>query len=182
MYSLELKSITISIYNSLHKFGIKGQKRINFMTTNFNNSMSSLYSWINENINHNEMKTDYENLNITKDIENIVILYSKNTDITSIKNLKNFIFKKLQISISSKIIGCILKENNICLKNLKITLEIENFVIDNVKNNNVLRANDLIKLIQAKFNKNLSCMSIYNILKKYNYTYKNVALIIHSIN
>lgn len=180
MYSLEIKSIAISIYNSLHKFGIKGQKRIDFMTTNFNNSMSSLYSWINENenvnISHNDIKTDYENLNITKDIENIVILYSKNTDITSIKNLKNKIFKNFKISISSKIISCILKKNNICLKNLKITLEIEKFVVDNIKNNNVLRASDLIKLIIAKFNKNLSYTSIYNILKKYNYTYKNVII------
>jgi hypothetical protein len=60
--------------------------------------------------------------------------------------------------------------------NIKITNEIEKFIIEQIKNNSSMVANDIKNLIFKKFNLNISLPTIYNIFKKNNYTYKRTKI------
>jgi transposase len=45
-----------------------------------------------------------------------------------------------------------------------------------INTNNTLMAKEIVKLIEVKFLINISLISIYNVLQKNNFTYKNTTL------
>ena len=109
----------------------------------------------------------------------IKIFQKKN--IKLLKKELNKLYPNNNLSISQ--IHYIINKNKHCLpetkykgKYNKISIQIENFIIDSIKKNNCLTANDITRMICDKFNINLSLTSIYNIFKKNNYVYKKTKI------
>ena len=165
---------------------------VNIICDLFKIHKSTLYRWINE-YNNIDLSIDsccYFDFNstlITKEIVIFVLRFFINNAYSK-KNTK-ILMKKLNIffpdnKISYKHINIIINKNNhlilACDKyksnNIKITKQIENFIIDQVKNNRLLVANDIKNLVFNKFNLNISLPTIYNIFKRNNYTYKRTKI------
>ena len=60
---------------------------------------------------------------------------------------------------------------NFTYNNIKITYDIEQFIINSINGNNNFNIKKIIKNIKTKFNTSLSKSSIYNVLHKHNLTY-----------
>jgi transposase len=165
---------------------------VNIICDLFKIHKSTLYRWINE-YNNIDLSIDscchfdFNSILITKEIVIFVLRFFIN-NANSKKNTR-ILMKKLNIffpdnKISYKHINIIVSKNNhlvmACDKyksnNIKITVQIENFIIEQVKNNNLLVANDIKNLVFDKFNINVSLPTIYNIFKKNNYTYKKTKI------
>jgi hypothetical protein len=69
-----------------------------------------------------------------------------------------------------------MKSNNLKTPNKIIKDSIDNFIIDSIKSNVFLSANEIIKLINRKFNKSVSMTYVYNVLNKNNYSYKKIKI------
>jgi transposase len=165
---------------------------VNIICDLFKIHKSTLYRWINEYNNiHLSIDSccyfDFNSILITKEIVIFVLRFFIN-NAHSKKNTK-ILMKKLNIffpdnKISYKHINAIINKNNhlilACNKyksnNIKITEQIENFIIEQVKNNRLLVANDIKNLVFNKFNLNISLPTIYNIFKRNNYTYKRTKI------
>jgi transposase len=171
MFDKNIRQICINVYNQLNKYNIKGNDKKKFISNTFNLHINSLYNWIKkENILKDCNK--YLNNKIDFVIENYVILNFKLKIKKIIKNIKN----KFNICLSYKDILCIFKTNDLKQDKKIIRDNINKFIVDTIKINNYLTANELIKLINNKFNVYLSTTYIYNILNKYNYSYKKIKI------
>lgn len=67
-------------------------------------------------------------------------------------------------------------KSNFKYNNVKITSTIENFVLNSIDNNNNFNIKKIKMNIKNKFNTILSKSSIYHILHKNNFTYKNIVI------
>ncbi len=171
-------------------------------TNLFGINKSTLYRWfaeyknkietINKDVNIN-FDLNFESINITKPIVVYIITFylkhiksNKNTKVLQkeIKDLYNATIniKQIMAIIEKNKHHFLFNKNKI--NNHKITNEIETFVIDTIKKNNCLVANDIKILILEKFKLTISLPTIYNIFKKHNYTYKKTKIIInpHSLD
>lgn len=175
---------SIILYNSLGKNKVKN--RVDIITDLFKIDRSTFYRWFNKYnqqfINHKNFY-DFEFLNVTPSIVDYIVSYVVNNFNINFKKLKKNINKIYPNNkISYKQIFVIINKNsclsNKCIKRkkYKINIEIENFIINEIKTNNTLSAKDIIVFIKLKFNINISLTSIYNIFQKNNYTYKKVLL------
>lgn len=168
-----MRQICINVYNQLSKYNIKGIEKKQFITNTFNLHINSLYNWIKKNtkINNNNK---YLNIKIDFIVEQIVIDYfNKKFKINEIKkNVKD----KINVSLSYKDILCILKTNNLKYDKKIVKDNIDKFIIDTIKINNYITANELNKLINNKFKISVSTTYIYNILNKHNYSYKKIRI------
>ena len=165
---------------------------VNIICDLFKIHKSTLYRWINE-YNNIDLSIDsccffdFNSILITKQIVIFVLRFF--IDNAHSKKNTRILMKKLNIffpdnKISYKHINVIIDKNNhlilACNKyksnNIKITEQIENFIIEQVKNNRLLVANDIKNLVFNKFNLNISLPTIYNIFKRNNYTYKRTKI------
>ena len=85
--------------------------------------------------------------------------------------------------ISIKHINCIINTNKHILnknifnkKNYKLNQSIQEFIINNINNNNCLTVDEILNLIEIKFNIKISLTTIYNFLRKKNYVYKKTKI------
>jgi len=182
------------LYNCINNNSINNNYNIDIICDLFKIHKSTLYRWINE-YNNIDLKIDtnchfyfnfYSHL-ITKEIVIFVLrffinnAYSKKSMKLLLKKL-NKLFPNNKISykhihvIIEKNKNLILIHNQYKSNNIKITNEIEKFIIEQIKNNSSMVANDIKNLIFKKFNLNISLPTIYNIFKKNNYTYKRTKI------
>ena len=173
MFDKNIRQICINVYNQLNKYNIKGVDKKLFITDTFNLHINSLYNWIKKD-NHIHNCNKYLNNKIDLVIENFVI-YNFN-DKFKVKNIKKNVKEKFNVSLSYKDILCILKTNNLKFDKNIIKNNIDEFIIDNIKINNYMTANELIKLINNKFKITVSITYIYNVLTKHNYSYKKIRI------
>ena len=173
MFDKNIRQICINVYNQLNKYNIKGVDKKLFITDTFNLHINSLYNWIKKD-NHIHNCNKYFNNKIDLVIENFVI-YNFN-DKFKVKNIKKNVKEKFNVSLSYKDILCILKTNNLKFDKNIIKNNIDEFIIDNIKINNYMTANELIKLINNKFKITVSITYIYNVLTKHNYSYKKIRI------
>ena len=173
MFDKNIRQICINVYNQLNKYNIKGVDKKLFITDTFNLHINSLYNWIKKD-NHIHNCNKYLNNKIDLVIENFVI-YNFN-DKFKVKNIKKNVKEKFNVSLSYKDILCILKTNNLKFDKNIIKNNINEFIIDNIKINNYMTANELIKLINNKFKITVSITYIYNVLTKHNYSYKKIRI------
>lgn len=173
MFDKNIRQICINVYNQLSKYNIKGIEKKQFITNTFDLHINSLYNWIKKDTKI-EDNNKYLNTKIDFIIENFVIDYfNKKFKIDKIKkNIKD----KLNISLSYKDILCILKTNNLKYDKKIIKDNIDKFIIDTIKINNYITANELNKLINNKFKISVSTTYIYNVLNKHNYSYKKIRI------
>jgi transposase len=173
MFDKNIRQICINVYNKLNEYNIKGVDKKLFITETFNLHINSLYNWIKkDNEIHNCNK--YSNNKIDLVIENFVI-YNFNQKF-KVKKIKKNVKEKFNVSLSYKDILCILKTNNLKYDKNIIKNNINEFIIDNIKINNYMTANELIKLINNKFKITVSTTYIYNVLTKHNYSYKKIRI------
>lgn len=173
MFDIKLRNACINVYNELNKYNIKGNNKKEFISNTFNLHINSLYNWIKNDIKNNSVN-NYLNKKIDFVIENFVI---KNfNDKFKINEIKKNVKNKFNICLSYKDILCILKKNNLRYDKKIIKDNIDKFINDTIKNNNYITANELIKLINNKFNIIYSTTYIYNILHKNNYSYKKIKI------
>jgi len=66
--------------------------------------------------------------------------------------------------------------------NIKITCDIEQFIIKSIDCNNNFNIKNIKKNIKTKFNTTLSKSSIYNVLHKHNLTYKKIIIKTNPLN
>lgn len=67
-------------------------------------------------------------------------------------------------------------KNNFKYNNKKITVEIENFIISSIDNNNNFNIKKIKNNIKKKFNISLSKSTVYFVLHKNNFTFKNIII------
>ena len=158
------------------------------ITDLFKISKTTLYRWNNEfktrtqdisdNINYN-----FESKLITKPIVYFIVSYVLSNAFINIKKIKkqlNKFFPNNQLS--HKHINLIIASNKLDnhktyhKKNYKINEDINKFIIDTIKLNNCLTANDISILVFNEFEVTISLTSIYTILKKNNYIYKKTVI------
>jgi transposase len=170
---MEIKNIACLLYNNLLEQNIKNNN-IKIICNLFKITKSTFYRWNNEykntknnidnNINNNII-IDFKSEIITKPIVYFIISYvlsNFNINYKKIKKQLNENFPDNKISF--KHIHSIIKanENNIpnkinCnKKNYKLTEQIEQFIINNIKNNNCLTANNISNFIYDKFKLKIS--------------------------
>lgn len=173
MYDLKLRDICINVYNQLIKYNIKGIERKKFISDTFNLHINSLYNWIKKD-NYDNKINKYKNHKIDYVIENYIINIFNNE--TNIKNIKKLIKNNFNVILSYKDILCVMKCNNLKTHNKIIKISIDNFIINSIKKDVFLSANQMIKLINEKFNKLVSTTYVYNVLNKNNYSYKKIKI------
>ena len=180
---MEHKDLACTLYYDLEN----NNEKINIITKLFKIHQSTLYRWLNE-----------KNENITKIKENIFINF--NSHLINLQNVlfiisfflykdiskKNIKLLKRELNkffpnnnLSNDKIHLIINKNKHCLphikykgNNKKISIEINNFIIESIKKNNCLTAKDISDMVNKKFNKNISTTTIYSFFKKNNYVYK----------
>ena len=181
---MEKKTIVFLLYTSLHRS--TEQNKIELICNLFDVSKTTVYRWIDEykkSINEikNNIITEFESELITKEIVYFIVSYILNTSFYSIKKIKkklNSVFPNN--NLSHKHIKMIIYKNNFIFKNnytnqhkpYKITTNVNDFIIDSIKNNNCLTAAEIVDMIFIKFKLKISLSSVYDILKKNNYVYK----------
>ncbi len=99
-----------------------------------------------------------------------------NNDIQNVKKIKKEINSKFGIVLSYKDVLCVFKVNNLYKKEKILKDDIDNFILENIKNNCYTTALEMINKIKNKFNKSISTTYIYNILNKNKYTYKKIKI------
>ena len=171
MFDKNIRQICINVYNQLSKYNIKGIEKKQFITNTFDLHINSLYNWIKKDTKI-EDNNKYLNTKIDFIIENFVNFNKK----FKIDKIKKNIKDKLNISLSYKDILCILKKNNLKYDKKIIKDNIDKFIIDTIKINNYITANELNKLINNKFKISVSTTYIYDILNKHNYSYKKIRI------
>lgn len=173
MYSIDIIKSSINLYFKLKKDNILGKKRINYIKQTFNIHINTLYNWINNFYNSNnntfnftnyKSKFKYNNTKINSCIETFIINSIDNNNNFNIKNIKNNIKIKFNISISKSTIYYVLHKHNLTYKNIII----KNIPIDNVKLTE-LRNNLSNSISNIDINKFISYdeMSIYLYSKPY---------------
>ena len=165
--------------------------KIDIITKLFRIHQLTFYRWLNEydnNVNNitNNICTNFNSHLITRQIVIFIVSFFIYKDISkkNIKSLKKELNKLYpNNNLSNNQIHLIIDKNKHYLpktkykgKYNKITIQIENFIIDSIKKNNCLTANDITIMVHDEFNTNLSLTSIYNILKKNNYVYKKTKI------
>jgi transposase len=181
---------SVLLFNSLKENNINN--KIKIITDLFKIDKSTFYkryNKYNENfkINNDDINTkiiyDFNFLNVNKLIVNYIVSYvvtNLNINLKIIKKKINLFFPNNKLSY--KQIRIIINKNNLFFNNsnkrnnYKINNKIEKFVIEQIELNNTLSAKNIIELIKDKFNINISLTSIYNLLKKNNYTYKKTSI------
>jgi len=175
MFDFNLRKSAVNLYNNLkNNFKINGKERINLIENTFNCDITSLYTWKKEiEFKH---KSIYKNINITENIIYNVIECVNILRLTSIEKIKKYINNLYKTSLNNKSISYILKINNLKCEKFKLKKDIEEFIINSITENKVITIKEIIKTINTKFNILLSENSIYNILKKNKFTYKQVKI------
>ena len=175
MFDINIKKAAIKLYNNIKKqFNINGKDRINLIEETFNCNIKSLYVWKKENDDNH--KNTYKNINITPDIIEEIFNCVNILKLTSIDKIKKYINNKYNITLNYKTYAYILKINNLECENFKMKIYIENYVINEITNNKLITIKEIIKNIHNKFNVKISEKTIYNLLKKNNFSYKQVKI------
>ncbi len=92
----------------------------------------------------------------------------------------NIVFPNNNVAI--KHINIIIQKNNLTINNYlnktpyKINKQIDDFIIEQIKINNTLTAKEIVCLVKKKFDISISLISVYNLFKKNNYTYKKTVV------
>jgi hypothetical protein len=149
MYDIKLRDICINVYNQLIKYNIKGIERKKFIYNAFDLHINSLYNWIKKD-NYGNKINKYKNHKIDCVIENYIVNIFNNE--TNIKNIKKLIKNNFNVILSYKDILCVMKSNNLKTPKKIIKDSIDNFIIDGIKSNVFLSANEIIKLIRNLIN------------------------------
>jgi transposase len=193
---MEIKNIACLLFNNLLEQNIKKNNNIKIICNLFKITKSTFYRWNNEykviknNINNNKniennIIIDFKSKIITKSIVYFIISYILSNFYINYKKIKKQLNENFPDNkISFKHIHLIIKanENNILnkincnKKNYKLTKQIEQFICDNINNNNCLTANNISNLIYDKFKLKISLTTIYNFLHKKNYVYKKTVI------
>ena len=177
MFDSNFRNNCINVYNKLKDHMIKGNRRINFITETFNIHINSLYNWIKDTKNNNNTNfIKYKNSKIDIVIETYIISIF-NDGITNPKTIKIKIKNNFNLFLSYKDILCIFKINNLENNKIKQKKEIDKFIIESIKEKCTLTANQLIRIVEKKFNKVISTDYVYKLFKKNSLTYKKTKII-----
>ena len=175
MFDINIKKSAIRLYDNIKKiFNINGKDRIKLIEDTFNCNIKSLYVWKKENDDNH--KNTYKNINITPEIIEEIFNCVNVLKLTSIDKIKKYINNKYNITLNYKTYAYILKINNLECENFKMKIYIENYVINEITNNKLITIKEIIKNINNKFNVKISEKTIYNLLKKNNFSYKQVKI------
>jgi transposase len=181
---MDIKKYSIILYNSLNYHKIKN--KMDIITNLFKINKSTFYKWNNnykECILNNQNFYDFIFSNVTNVMVDYIVSYVATNLNVRVKKIKKNINKIIPDNkLSYKQISIIINKNNCFYKkynkrgNYKINEEIEKFIMIQINTNNTLTAKEIIKLIEVKFLIDISLTSIYNVLQKNNFTYKNTTL------
>lgn len=175
MFDINIKKSAIKLYNNIKNlFNINGKDRIKLIEDTFNCNIKTVYVWKKENDNNH--KNTYKNINITQDIVDDIFNCVNKLKLTSIDKIKKYINNKFNTTLNYKTFAYILKINNLKCENFKVKTDIENFIINQIIHNKLITVKEIIKNIFNTFNIKLSENSIYNVLKKNNFSYKQVKI------
>ena len=172
MYPDSFKKNVLTAYYRLKKLQEKDFTIKSFIEDVFKIDISTVYKWIKEDKkNHLEI---YKNHSITPEIITYIKFLIGNKKRINAKEIKKDINSYFNKSFNLNTIHFILKNEKIEYNNFKINKEIENFILQKYLEDKTTTANQVKLLIKSNFKINICTSSIYNILKKNNFTYKNV--------
>jgi transposase len=183
---MESKNIACILYNELSH--LSNSKKITLITNLFKISKTTIYRWLDDydkykNNIFNNIHHEFDSILITKPIVCYIVSYVLNNITINLKKIKKQLNKFFPDNkLSCKHIDLIITTNNLyndkinLRKNYKINQQIKLFIIDSVKLNNCLTANDISIMVNEKFKLSISLTSIYNIFKKNNYVYKKTVI------
>ena len=116
MYSTFTKNTIINIYNELKNYNIIGQQRKDFITKTFKVHINSVYNWINKQYDVKKLRKEYKNIKITDTIECFILNSLNDNPVINIKNIKQYILKNFNVSLSISSIYYVIKNNNFTYK------------------------------------------------------------------
>lgn len=173
-YDKKFKDVVLNVYNNLKTYNIKGNHKKEFIQNLFKIHINSVYTWKKELVNLNNKPNKNKKIN---DLIETEIINCFNKKIENVIKIKKILNKKYNIYLSYKDIKYVLKKHNLINTKIIKKIKIDEEIIKIIKENNTITAREITFIIKEKFNIIRSITYVYNILKKHNYSYKNVKVI-----